>query len=184
MSDTVEQGNHALKVTVHGLGANQWDIQAVADSIPAKQGATYNYSIWAKADKPGAQVNFTVGNYSLTEYEVIRPANLTTQWKQYTMQFTVNDNQTYIRAPIHFNYAADTANAIYIDNLQIADVNAGKTPVTVEAESGKIGNYFSVLTRQWCYLCFSNSNYTGLTSPGDTNRDNYISSYFSGCRLL
>ena len=144
VSDTVEQGNHALKVTVHGLGANQWDIQAVADSIPAMQGVTYNYSIWAKADKPGAQVNFTVGNYSLTEIKFIRPANLTTQWKQYTMQFTINDNSTYIRAPIHFNYAADTANTIYIDNLQIADVNAGKTPVTVEAESGALGRYLAV----------------------------------------
>jgi hypothetical protein len=119
VSDTVEQGSRALKVTVHGLGTNQWDIQVVADSIPAHQGTTYNYSIWAKALKPGAQVNFTMGNYAYTEYKAIRPANLTTQWQNYTMQFTVNDNQTFIRGPIHFNYAADTGNAIYIDNLQI-----------------------------------------------------------------
>ena len=111
VSDTVEEGNRALKVTVHGLGTNQWDIQAVADSIHITPGGTYNYSIWAKADKPGAQVNFTVGNYSYSEYNVIRPANLTTQWKKYSMQFSVNDNQTYIRAPIHFNYAADSGNS-------------------------------------------------------------------------
>ena len=170
VSDTVEQGNRALKVTVHGVGTNQWDIQAVSDSLIIKPGATYNYSIWAKADKPGAQVNFTVGNYSLTEYKVIRPANLTTQWKKYSMQFTVNDNQTVIRAPIHFSYAANADNAIYIDNLQVIDANAGKKPVTVEAESGKIGNYFSVLQDNGVTYVAPDSNYTGLTSPGDTNR--------------
>ena len=69
VSDTVRQGSRALKVTVHGLGTNQWDIQVVADSIPARPGATYNYSVWAKAAKAGAQVNFTVGNYSYTEYK-------------------------------------------------------------------------------------------------------------------
>ena len=138
VSDTVEQGNRALKITVHGLGSNQWDIQIVADSIPAKPGSTYSYSIWLKAEKPGAQVNLTLGNYSFTEYKALRPVNLTTQWKKYTMQFTVNDNQTVIRGPIHLNYAGDTSNAIYIDNLQIADVNAGKRPIIVEAEAGYI----------------------------------------------
>ena len=82
----------------------------------------------AKAAKAGAQVNFTVGNYSYSEYKAIRPATLTTQWQKYTMTFTVTDNQTIIRAPIHFNYAADTSNAIYVDNLQIVDINAGKLP--------------------------------------------------------
>jgi hypothetical protein len=119
VSDTVEEGNRALKVTVNSVGTNQWDIQVVADSIPVKQGVTYYYSIWARCRKPGAQVNFTMGNYAFNEYKAIRPANLTTQWQNYTMQFTVNDNQTFIRGPIHFSYAANTGNVIYIDNLQI-----------------------------------------------------------------
>ena len=120
VSDTVEEGNRALKVTVHGFGTNQWDIQMVADSIHITPGVRYDYSIWAKADLPGAQVNFTVGNYSFSEYGVIRPANLTTEWKKYTMQITVNDGQTVIRAPIHFNYSGNVENPIYIDNLRIA----------------------------------------------------------------
>ena len=87
VSDTVQQGTRALKITVHGVGTNQWDIQAVADSIPVKPGATYNYSIWAKSLTPGAQVNLTMGNYAFTEYRAIRPATLTTQWQKFTMQF-------------------------------------------------------------------------------------------------
>lgn len=172
VSDTVEQGSRALKVTLHGLGTNQWDIQAVADSIPVTPGTTYNYSIWAKADKAGATVNFTVGNYSYTEYKAIRPATLSTQWQNFTMQFTVNDNQTVIRAPIHFYGTVDTGNGIYIDNLQIVDPNAGKKPVIVEAESGQLGSHFKILqdsTNGVTYVS-TDTNWTGLTGPGDASR--------------
>ncbi|MDZ7723889.1 MAG: endo-1,4-beta-xylanase [candidate division KSB1 bacterium] len=169
VNEPVAEGNHALKTTVNGLGSNQWDIQVVADSIPVTQGATYNYSVWAKAEKAGAQVNFTVGNYSYSEYNVIRPATLTTQWKKFTMQFTVSDNQTYIRAPIHFSYAANAGNAIYLDNLQITDVNFGKTPVVVEAESGIIGSSFSVQQSDTITYVTTTSDYLGQTSPEDTS---------------
>ena len=170
VGDTVQQGSRALKVTVQGLGTNQWDIQVVADSIPVKPGATYNYTVWAKAAKAGAQVNFTIGNYSYAEYRAIRPATLTTQWQKYTMTFTVNDNQTIIRAPIHFNYAGNTDNAIYIDNLLIADINAGKLPVIVEAESGVGGSNFPMLQDgPVSYVAVATNFITG-GSPGDTSR--------------
>lgn len=170
VSDTVEQGNRAMKVTVHGLGTNQWDIQAVADSIQVKPGATYNYSIWAKALKPGAQVNFTMGNYAYSEYKAIRPATLTTQWQKFTMQFTVNDNETFIRGPVHFSYSANTDNSIYIDNLQIVDANAGKLPVIVEAESGKLGSNFQVLQDGNVTYVSPKTNWTNIGNPGDTSR--------------
>jgi endo-1,4-beta-xylanase len=170
VSDTVERGNRALKVTVHGLGTNQWDIQIVADSIPVTPGATYSYSVWAKAEKPGAQVNSTMGNYAFNEYGALRPVNLTTQWQQYTMQFTVTDDQTVIRGPIHFNYAGDTANAIYIDDLRILGINDGKTPVTVEAESGKLGSYFSTMQDGDISYITTTVNYIGQNGPGDSNR--------------
>ncbi|MEJ2615840.1 MAG: carbohydrate binding domain-containing protein, partial [Ignavibacteriaceae bacterium] len=170
VSDTVEQGNRALKATVHGLGTNPWDIQIVADSLHVTPGATYHYSIWAKAQNPGAQVALTVGNYSYTEYKALRPVDLTTSWKQYKMQFTVNDNQAIIRAPIHFSYSGNVDNAIYIDNLQIVDVNAGKKPVIVEAESGKLGHMFSVHQDNSITYITTDVNYTGLSSPGDTGR--------------
>lgn len=172
VSDTVEQGQRALKVIVHGLGTNPWDIQVVADSLHVKPGTKYNYSIWAKCTKPGAQVSFTVGNYSYSEYAALRPANLTTTWKKFTMQFTVTDNQTVIRAPIHFSYAADTGNAIYIDNLQIVDANANKEPVVVEAESGVLGSNYTIVQDNADSLTYitPKNTYTGTTSPGDTTR--------------
>jgi GH35 family endo-1,4-beta-xylanase len=120
VSDTVEEGSRALKVTVHGLGVNQWDIQIIADSLHITPGALYDYSIWAKSEKAGATVNFTTWSQAGGEYNAIRPATLSTQWKKFTMQFTVSDTTRIIRAPIHFYGTPDTGNSIYIDNLVIA----------------------------------------------------------------
>ena len=150
VDDTVRHGTRALKITVDTLGTNDWDIQVVADSIPVQQGETYRYSVWAKSSG-SSQVNFTVGNYSYTEYSgVIRPSspNVTTEWQEYTFTFTVNDAVTYIRAPIHFSIAANTGDSIYIDNLKIYNVNdelEALKPVIVEAESGDVGSEFSIL---------------------------------------
>ncbi len=86
------------------------------------------------------------------------------------MQFTVDD-QSYIRAPISFGYAVDTGFAIYIDNLQITDVNAGKTPIYVEAESGKLGSNFSVVVDSANHMSYvtAKANNT-LFVPGDSSR--------------
>ncbi|HLP18237.1 MAG TPA: endo-1,4-beta-xylanase, partial [Bacteroidota bacterium] len=170
VSDTVQQGSRALKVTVGGIGSNPWDVQLVADSLAVKPGSKYLYSVWAKADRAGAQVNFTVGNYSYSEYNVIRPATLTTQWQNYTMQFTVTDNQTFIRGPIHFGLSATSGRVIYIDNMRITDVNAGKVPVVVEAESGKRGSSYPVLSDAGVTYVSPSSTNSNLTAPADTSR--------------
>ncbi len=122
VSNTVEEGNRALKVTVNAATSTQWDIQAVADSLRVKPNGKYNYSIWAKAATAGAQVNFTVGYYSTGEIQAIRPATLSTQWQKFSMQFTVTSNEAYIRGPVHFSYAVNVGNIIYVDNLQITEV--------------------------------------------------------------
>ena len=170
VSDSVHSGDRALKVTVHGLGTNQWDIQIVADSIPVTPQATYDYSVWAKAEKPGAQVNFTVGSYTQGEYAAIRPANLTTSWKKYTVSFKVTNDETIVRGPIHFNYASASDNTIYIDDLIIVDQNFGKTPVTVEAESGIIGSDFAVQESGDITYVTATESFSGSASPEDSIR--------------
>ena len=86
VADTVQHGNHALKVVVNAEGANVWDIQVVADSIPVQPGVTYHYSIWARCENPGAEVNFTAGNYQYKEYGVIRPAQLSADMYVYRLE--------------------------------------------------------------------------------------------------
>ncbi len=165
-----QEGNQALKVTVHGVGTNPWDIQVVAEHIPVEPEVTYTYSVWARAEKPGAQAAFTVGNYSYSEYNALRSAGLTTEWKKFTLQFTVNDNQTDIRAPIHLSFNSNSDNTIYIDNLQITDNRYGAKPVIVEAESGKTGDYFTEGQDGDITWVTTTEGFTGQVSPGDTNR--------------
>ncbi len=168
--DTVQEGSRALKVVVHGLGTNQWDIQAVADSIHVIPGVAYTYSVWARCARGTATVNFTVGNYSFAEYGRIGSANLINRWQKYTMQFTVTDGKTIIRAPIHFFGTADTGNSIFIDNLQIVDPNAAKRAVVVEAESGVNGSHFPILHDSTATYVAVNSDPPNPGSPGDTSR--------------
>jgi endo-1,4-beta-xylanase len=170
VNDTVQQGTRALKVTVHGLGTNNWDVQIVADSIPVRQGATYNYTVMGRSRKRGATVNFTVGGYSTAEIKAIRPATLSTAWWKFSMQFTVTDSIKFIRAPIHFYGTVDTGNAIWIDNLQITELNVDKKPVIVEAESGNSGSNFPILQDSTITYVDVNSNSANTGNPGDTSR--------------
>lgn len=147
VEDPVQDGNHALRVLVNELSANQWDVEATADAIPVVPGTTYQYSIWARSESGGGTANFTVGNYAFNEYGRIGSGEvaLTDEWQEFTFEFTVTDEETEIRAPVHFNFAANVGNAIYIDNLRIVDPDAGKRPVIVEAESGEVGSEFETL---------------------------------------
>ncbi len=170
INDNAIHGNNAIKIVVNGIGTNQWDVQLVADSIPVKKGVTYNCSVWAKTAKASAQINFTAGYYSTGEIKAIRPANLTTFWQKFSMQFTINEDQKFIRAPIHFSYSTNPGKTIYIDNFQISEVDPGKKPVVVQAESGKLGSNYSLLSDNTIKYISPKTNYTGLASPGDTSR--------------
>ncbi|MBN2012645.1 carbohydrate binding domain-containing protein, partial [candidate division KSB1 bacterium] len=164
-----QKGNHSLEIVAKTAGTNQWSIQAVADSIPVTPGDTYHYSVWAKAATAGAQVNFTVGNYAFSEYKAIRPATLTTEWQEFKMEFTISDNQTIVRAPIHFNYAANVGNAIYIDNLIIKNPADVLKPVIVEAESGDVGSDYSILQEDSTEYVTIQTNSTAY-NPGSDAR--------------
>jgi endo-1,4-beta-xylanase len=113
VDDTAQHGNHSLRVVVNAIGTDPWEIQLVADSLPVQTGETYRYSVWAKSNS-SSQVYFTIGNYAFQEYGAIRPAgnNVTTEWQQYSVQFTITDAQTVIRAPIHFGLSANIGDTI------------------------------------------------------------------------
>ncbi|MDZ7336782.1 MAG: carbohydrate binding domain-containing protein [candidate division KSB1 bacterium] len=128
VNDPVQDGSKALAVTINALGANAWNIQAVAENIPVQPGKTYHYSIWAKtSDAGGSKVSFTVGNPAYSEYMRLHEKSLTTEWQEFTGTFTINDNYTTARAPIHFSISGNVGDIIYIDNLKI-------TPPAVSVE--------------------------------------------------
>ena len=143
VEDMVQHGNHALKIVINAIGSNEWSIQAVADSIPVEPGKTYSYSIWAKTENPGSQINFTIGNYDYNEYGVIRLATLSNIWQEFTFQFTITDQETFARAPIHFSIAANVGDTIYIDNLEIELPEVWEGPPLATGHSKFLGSAYS-----------------------------------------
>ena len=170
VDDTVHDGNHALKVTANAIGTNPWDIQVVADSITVESGGTYNYSVWAKCEKPGGQTVLTFRNYVLNEYCAIRPANFTANWQKYARQFRVTDSRKSVWIPIYFCVATEVGNTNYINNLPITDVNGCIKPVIVKENSVRLGSNFTALHDVSFNYVTAKVNFTELTSPGDTNR--------------
>jgi len=149
VDDTVHKGNHALMVVVKSIGTNDWDIQAVAESIKVDPAKTYIYSVWAKSKKGNAKVNFTVGNYIYHEYGRIGGVTLSTEWENFTFEFQLDDGSTTIRAPIHFNFSENIRDTIWIDDFKIIDVEkefASRVPVIIEAEDGELGEDFTTGT--------------------------------------
>lgn len=67
-----------------------------------------------------------------------------------------------------YNKALSPDEILFLYNK--ADFYAGDKPVTVEAESGKLGSFFTTMNDGAVSYITTTSNYTGLASPGDTNR--------------
>ena len=67
-----------------------------------------------------------------------------------------------------YNKALSPDEILFLYNK--ADFYAGDKPVTVEAESGKLGSFFTTMNDGAVSYITTTSNYTGTSSPGDTNR--------------
>ena len=119
VSEGAHTGSRALRGTVNAAGRNDYDVQAIARPLPVTPGRTYVYTVWAKAAAAGATASFTVGNDAFMEYGRLDQQPLTTAWQTFTFEFTVTDQQTVIRAPLHFSFGSNVSNAVYIDELTI-----------------------------------------------------------------
>ena len=146
VDDVAHTGEKSLRVAVAATGDNAYDIQAIGTPVSVEPGKMYRYTVWARADATGATAAFTVGNQAFSEYGSIRDnVNLTTEWQEYTFDFTITDEETVIRAPIHFSFAGNVGTAVYIDDLTVVDPEAeaaAAVPVIVEAEGGTLGSDF------------------------------------------
>jgi endo-1,4-beta-xylanase len=169
-SSHVQHGERALKIVPTTLGPDPWSIQAVGDSIPVEPQVPHRLTLWAKAETPGTMINITVGNYAFNEYGAIRPANLTDEWQEFTLNFTVTDGQEWIRAPIHFNETGNANVPIYIDNLQIINLehlDIIARPIVIESDSGVVGADFDILEEEGVTYVSISNDWVGLDPMPD-----------------
>ncbi|HUI29375.1 MAG TPA: T9SS type A sorting domain-containing protein [Candidatus Acidoferrales bacterium] len=150
VDDSVHSGSHSLMVGLLSVDATSkdWDVQVVNEPIKVDTiAATYVYSVWAKADPPGAVVNFTVGvPVTYNERYRMGSAVVTDSWRRYSSTFNTVKGDTSLRAPIHFGLPANSAYApvaFWIDDLTIAkvpvDTIAPDAPVLASPNDGAVG---------------------------------------------
>ena len=140
--DTVSKdGAKSLAITVDSTGADDWSLGAVAENVPVVPGESYKLTLWAKASESGATANFTIG-VPVTWQEVARigsgDVSLTTEWKQYSLDFDVPSDADTIRVPLHFSFPANVGKTIYLDSVRVTGPNL--FPIIVEAESGELAS--------------------------------------------
>lgn len=125
IDNPVYDGIKALKVIIDTLGSNPWDIQVVNEPFTVKPNTKYTYSIWAKADKVGPIVNFTVGEpVTYREWGRAHQKVMTTEWQQITFEFTTPAGVSEGRAPIHLSEGGNSAYlpvTYYFDDLRIVE---------------------------------------------------------------
>lgn len=151
VDDVTHTGSRALRITVNAAGPNAYDIQAIATPVAVVPGTTYRYSIWARTASGASTASFTVGNQAFAEYGRLGDQTVTAQWQEFTFEFTVTDQQTVIRAPVHLSFAGNVGDVIYLDDLAIAAPAPPTLPdAPLAAGAGKfLGNLYSDAQRPY-----------------------------------
>ena len=165
--DAAAEGDRALAVSVTGASTSPWHIEALATPVTVVPGTTYKYSIQARADMETATASLTVGNSSFQEYGRLE-ADLTTEWQEFTFEFTITDEETAIRAPIHFGYDNNIGSTIYVDSLLIQEANAGDA--SVPQSDARTVSYEVTFPAPGSYALYARV-YAG---PGGFNDDSFL----------
>ena len=145
VNDTVHSGSRALKAQIETAPSDAWDIQVVSENIDVTPGKNYLASVWIKAENSGASINLTAGNYAYIEYNTKYGVSISTDWTEYKLAFSINDDSTSARIPIHLGASANVGNIIYVDDLyvtEVKDTTLAYKPIVIEAESGDLGSDF------------------------------------------
>lgn len=105
----VHGGSRALMV-VNAVDGNPWEAQFVSDAIETVVDATYTASVWIKGD-PGT-VRFSTNSAEEALYG--GDYSVTSDWQQYTWEFTANDVSTNLA----LDMGASTATYL-VDDIKI-----------------------------------------------------------------
>ncbi|MDI6401600.1 endo-1,4-beta-xylanase [Balneolaceae bacterium ANBcel3] len=179
VDDPVQEGERALKLTVHELGDNAWDLQVSGYDLYVEAGASYRFSMWARAEESGAISVFSVWHEDFGEFNALRGGIQipTDEWREYTFDFSVPANAPAsfpVRIPVHFSFSENIDKTIYLDNLTIEEIQeapARRRPVVANLSEGEVGADFVIETEEVNgeeieYIHISNDGFD-ISDPSD-----------------
>lgn len=125
IDSVAKDGSRALAVTINGTGTQDWSLGAVNEPVPVVSGQMYTLTLWAKASESGATANFTVGETEARNFNELgrignAQVNLTTEWREFSFNFTPPSGTETVRVPLHFSFARNVGKTIYIDSVRIS----------------------------------------------------------------
>jgi PKD repeat protein len=111
-----QEGSQSLVVNMAGVG-NGWILEGASAAVVK---GNYRLSVWAKASVAGVNLDFRCITPDWSSSNSTN-ATLTTQWKQYSLDFSTNGDNTlsrkYWQQLIPENYPAGTK--VYIDGITL-----------------------------------------------------------------
>ena len=120
-TEDAADGTNALKVT--GAGNNPWETQMAADAVPLVFGQRYGVKLMAKAIGDGAVMRISASRWNNSngdDYFYGDDAMLTTEWAEYTWEFTVGKD-----IPDGHHIVLDmgaSAQTFFIDNIILYEI--------------------------------------------------------------
>lgn len=184
VDDPVADGSRALAVTVTTQGSNAYSVQAINEPFTVVPGETYEYSVFAKSEQEGGSVHLTVGNPSFQEsMRFEQNGVLTTEWQQFTTEFTIpGTGVPEARAPIHFSFAENVGNTIYVDSLRITQITNTdddllRLPIVLEANSGTLGSEWEIIEENGSSYISITTDMAETTGTSDYPGENRTASY-------
>ncbi|REL38126.1 T9SS C-terminal target domain-containing protein [Rhodohalobacter sp. SW132] len=144
VDSVTKDGNRALAVTVESTGSEEYSLGAVNEGVPVIGGLTYTVSLWAKSSEAGGTANFTVHDPNNNFMELGRvgsnDVSLTTEWQEFSFNFTAPNGADTLRAPMHFSFEENIGKTIYLDSVSITHPKIIGIPLVFDAESGELGS--------------------------------------------
>ncbi|MAO65756.1 MAG: hypothetical protein CL666_12235 [Balneola sp.] len=128
-----QDGEKALEVSINSVHpeADHWSIQVVNEKFNLVPGNQYELSFWAKSAQSGAVIGGFIQNQDYGNFGTIAQEELSTSWTEYKTTFVANSGDTIStddsigRVAIYLNYEANEGKQIYIDNLQVNEIESG-----------------------------------------------------------
>ncbi len=153
IDSVVKDGSRALAVTITGTGTQDWSLGAVNEPVLVQPNQTYTLTLWARASESGATANFTIGETQAKNFNELgrigsSQVTLTTEWREFSVDFTVPAGTDTVRTPLHFSFARNIGKTIYIDSVRITRPIIVEEPVQprtpmAHGKSKWLGNIYS-----------------------------------------
>jgi len=91
ISNTAKEGKNFCQVVVSKISTQNWHVQLMDPSWPAKKGYNYHFSVWARADNAKSATISVYGDASsIYTYRTSTQINLTQEWQQFHQIFTAD----------------------------------------------------------------------------------------------